>query len=451
MSDYFYIVSELNGFVLEIDGLDVLNKPQHGGPNQLWKWDGCQLVSKFNDLVLDVHRKNKAPGTKCIGWTSKNGLNQKWRFEEGLLKSHLNGLVLDVKDKSLEAGAKVIMWNPPEMGKEEEGKNQKWFFVPEDAWNDFMEVQANLNALTIAQFWKNMADNYLHVIIGCNLNEYEGIVDNARESLSSCTPQLDKIAKGTGIAKAVGGGTTVAGGAMALAGLILSPVTAGASLALTLAGVVTTIAGSATTFTGDVIKHFKDKDKGKEVQEATESAFQTTLRLQGFLNEYIKKLKEAAEFLKTPEGKAIASDAYNICEVVRDDGTIARNVLTIGNVVVNGVKHVRNAKRIKSLVDFIQADYYALNGARVGLSTNAAAPGFTIPVLGKTIVAAGTTGAKVLSGSFAVAGMALGIWDIYAGAKQITNGSKLAKEFRQTSETLKTESSKLIKLYKELK
>ena len=122
----------------------------------------------------------------------------------------------------------------------------------------------------------------------------------------------------------------------------------------------------------------------------------------------------------------------------------------IGNTVYTGVQNVKHAKQIKALVDFIQADYYAMNGARIGLATQSAAPGVTIPILGKTIVAAGTTSAKVLSSSMAVFGIAFGILDIVGGAKKIKNGSELAKEFRKSAEDLKAESAKLIELYKEL-
>ena len=38
------------------------------------------------------------------------------------------------------------------------------------------------------------------------------------------------------------------------------------------------------------------------------------------------------------------------------------------------------------MVDFIQADYYALNAARLGVALNASRPAITIPLVGKTLV-----------------------------------------------------------------
>ena len=447
MSEYFFVVSQMNGFVLDISGStkggDIINFPAHGGPNQLWRWNGSELVSKLH-LVLDVQGAERARGTKSIAWHSNGGLNQKWRFEEGAVKSNMNDLVLDVEGAIGKAGTRVIMWD------HHGGQSQKWFIVPQDAWDDFKLVQANPNPLTRAQFWKSLADNYLNVILGYSVNDYEARIPNALKTLNDCASMLDKVAKDTGITETVGGSASVAGGGMAIAGLLLAPATGGLSLGLTVAGAATGVAGAATSLTGNLINQHWDGSQAQKVREATEPAFRATLSLQGFLNEYMKKLKEAAEILKTSNGEAIARDAFNVMELSKEAGTIAWNIYKIGNTVVTGVQHVRQAKEIKALVNFIQADYYALNGARIGLATHAAAPGVTIPVLGKTLVAAGTTSAKVLSSSMAIVGVAFGIWDIVGGAKKIAKGSELADEFRKTSKNLEEESSKLIKLYKEL-
>ena len=170
------------------------------------------------------------------------------------------------------------------------------------------------------------------------------------------------------------------------------------------------------------------------------------LALQGFLNEYINNLKEAAEFLKTPKGEAVAKDAYTHVKLGKE-----AMLTKAGYNLAEGVKHLKQAKQIKALVELIQPDYYATEAsdtARIGLATQAAAPG--IRMFGKTIVAARTTGAKALSGSMAAFGIAFGIWDVIEGAKKITNGSELAEEFHKSSERLKEESAKLIALYKEL-
>ncbi|KAG7239553.1 hypothetical protein INR49_028791 [Caranx melampygus] len=74
---------------------------------------------------------------------------------------------------------------------------------------------------------------------GSNLKEYTS-------EMLCIADKLDKYSKGTKIAGITGGATTVAGGVAAAAGVILSPVTLGASLALTAVGVGVAAAGGVT-------------------------------------------------------------------------------------------------------------------------------------------------------------------------------------------------------------
>ena len=87
------------------------------------------------------------------------------------------------------------------------------------------------------------------------------------------------------------------------------------------------------------------------------------------------------------------------------------------------------------------------DGGDVGISTIAAAPDVTIPIVGDTLQAAGTTGAEVLSGSFLGFGVLTSMKDIYNGGKQIANYG----EFREFSKILREKAHTLIRLYKELK
>lgn len=134
MNHYFYIVSELNGFVLDISqsmqGSQLVNNPTNRRPSQLWRWEADgRLVSK-QGLYADIQGGNKNSGTPVIGWVANGGLNQKWKFEEGVIKSCLNGLVMDVAQGNKNPGGKIIMY-------EKHGNaNQKWKIIPEGAWNE---------------------------------------------------------------------------------------------------------------------------------------------------------------------------------------------------------------------------------------------------------------------------------------------------------------------------
>ena len=437
-SQYFFIVNQHYGLVLDIstgkkDG-DLVLREAHGRPGQLWRWDeDCRLVTKLG-LVADIEGKSKKAGAVCHAWDAHDGLNQKWRVEEGAITSNLSNLVIDAVTQPVSMHE---VRDTPTL-------KQKWYFIPENAWDDFQLVQADPNSLNKAQFWKYLADNYIDVIIGYSIDDYEDKVRKACNIMDECSSKLKKVAKGTGIARTVGGSVSIAGGGMTLAGLALTPFTAGTSIFLTIAGIATGALGGVTSFSSILVNHVWDRCGQKKIAKATAPLFSATFSLQGFLDEYINNFQGAAQFLKTPKGEAVAKDACILLKLARKAVSTARD----GYKISKEVKHLKQAKRLKDLVKSMQADYYVVKEARIGLATQAAAP--EIRMFGKTVAAAGTTGAKALSGSMAVFGIAFGIWDVFQGAKKITNGSELAEEFHKNSKSLENGSAELIKLYKKL-
>jgi len=314
---YFFIVSQENGLVLNIStgqkGGNLVLTEADGRSSQLWRWDeDCRLVSKLG-LVADIEGKSKKAGAVCHAWNAHDGLNQKWRVEEGAIKSNLSDLVIDAV--RLPVSMHEVNDTPTQ--------NQKWYFVPENAWDDFKLVQADPNPLNKAQFWKYLVDNYLDAIIGYTIDGYGDKARKAFKIIDECSKKLDDVAKDTGIAGTVGGSASIAGGGMAIAGLLLAPFTAGASLGLTVAGAATGVAGGVTSLTGSLVNQGWEKSEGKKVSKTTGTLFRATFSLQGFLKEYISSLKEAAEFLKTPEGKAVANNAYTLANGAKDAGSVA--------------------------------------------------------------------------------------------------------------------------------
>ena len=236
---YFFIVSQKNGLVLDIatgmkDGDIVLSKAQ-GKLSQLWRWDeDWRLVSKLG-LVADIKGKNEKAGAVCHAWDAHDGLNQQWRVDEGAIKSSLNELVIDASRL------------PVTMRDAEGASSQKWYFIPEKAWDDFKLVQADPNPLNKAQFWKNLADNYLDVVIGYSIDDYEDNLLKAFKIIDVCSRKLDEVTRDSGIARTVGGIASIVGGGLAAASLALAPVTAGISLGLTFTGGAMSVAGGVTT------------------------------------------------------------------------------------------------------------------------------------------------------------------------------------------------------------
>ena len=401
----------------------------------MWKWDSeARLVNK-HEFVADIPDGSKDAGTPIVLNTpDDDNLGQKWRVEEDAIKSVLSGLVMDVSDSWITM-------------KESSGRtSQKWEFVPEDCWEDYKIMLDNRNPLTEATFWKDVVESYNHVIIGCSIDEYKNEVKQAIEVTNMYADKLEKVNKGTGVTHATGGAASIISGGMAIGGLLLAPFTAGASLALTIGGTAVRIEGGAVTLTSSVVNSGYSQSRSNKVKNATGLAFNVTFRLEGFINHCQMKLNEANEFLKTAKGEAMAMEVYSDLEKIKHGGTAAWKAYKLGDVIAQSVKTVKKLKQMKSVVNFVRADYYT---AKLGMAATAAAPGFTIPKVGslfadKTLVAAGSTGAKALSGSLAGIGIVFGLWDMAEAYKTLKDGSALAKELRKVATELEKESQKLI-------
>lgn len=228
--------------------------------------------------------------------------------------------------------------------------------------------------------------------MGYSIDDYEDKLHKAFKILDKCSRKLDAVTEDTGIASTVGGSASIVRGGMAEVGLGLAPITAGASLGLTIAGTATGLAGGLTSTASSLVSLHWDKSEAKKVEKATAPLIHATFSLHGFLEEYINILKDANEFLEKPEGEAVAKDPYRAVKVIKVAGEVAWRAYNIGDVVCMGVTHAKQAKQIAALVNFLQADYYAVKEARIGLASQTAARGLKIP--GKTVVAAGTTTAK---------------------------------------------------------
>lgn len=396
---YFFIVSQFSHGRLVINirkgiksGILEIVKPDHGRPSQLWRWDdSCRLVSKLG-LVADIKGESKKEEAICHAWIAHDGLSQKWRVEKGAIKNNLIHLVIDGSPPRVHVLMKSF---------DECNEHQKWHFVPEDSWDDFQLSLTEPNPLKKALFWKNMAESYLDVIMGYSIKEFELKVHKAYKVIDECTSSLEEIAKGTGIARKVGGGVSVAGGAVALVCLSLAPFTGGATLPFAAGGAVGLFTGTATSLATNLVHgQLDEKMKGK-VNEATASLFGATYNFHSLLGEYSKYLREADEYLERMKHLTRAESNASACTTSQ-------------------------AEELKRLV------------------------AFTLPVEGETLTTAGSTRAEDLSRSLAGFGVLAGILDIYSGVKTIASSRELAEEFRQSSECLKKETDRLIRLYKKL-
>jgi hypothetical protein len=97
----------------------------------------------------------------------------------------------------------------------------------------------------------------------------------------------------------------------------------------------------------------------------------------------------------------------------------------------------------KTVSDFIQADMAVMQGIAVGMS----APGLSL--FGRTLIAAGQTTAKVVSGVLAGVGILFGIWDIVGGVQDI-NGSDHSTAYRKAADSIEDQTNTLKELLSKL-
>ena len=259
MSSYFYVVNQSSGKVLDshrnCHNAQLIAHEENRSSGQLWKWDSeARLVNKHG-FVADILSGSKDTGTPIILNTPVDEcLGQKWRVDEDTIKSGLSGLVMD-------ASKSWVTMQEPSVS-----LSQKWEFVPEDCWEDYKMMLGDRNPLTEAAFWKNVVENYTDVIIGYNIEDYGNEVKQAIEVMNMYADKLEQVNKGTGVTHATGGLASVIGGGMAIGGLLLAPVTAGASLALTIGGTAVGIGGGAVTLTFSVVNNGYGQSKSKKVK-----------------------------------------------------------------------------------------------------------------------------------------------------------------------------------------
>jgi len=113
LSEWFYIRSRLNGFVLEETGKEkpLVVNPESGRNGQLWKWQGTSIISK-NNIAIDIGgpiNNDWNNGGKIVGWPPHKGNNQIWKFEKDrIVALGRTNFALEIEASKPIAGAKVI-------------------------------------------------------------------------------------------------------------------------------------------------------------------------------------------------------------------------------------------------------------------------------------------------------------------------------------------------------
>lgn len=112
--------------------------------------------------------------------------------------------------------------------------------------------------------------------------------------LDAVAAALDKTKKGTRIARITGGTTGAVGGAAVVAGVLLAPMTMGASLAVAALGVGVAAAGGVTGASAAITKKVKTKQVRKKVESILKE-YQSEMR---DIEVYLRDINREVENLK---------------------------------------------------------------------------------------------------------------------------------------------------------
>ncbi|XP_070831575.1 apolipoprotein L domain-containing protein 1-like isoform X1 [Chaetodon trifascialis] len=145
------------------------------------------------------------------------------------------------------------------------------------------------------------------------LSEHGGFLREQSAELLCIAGNLDKVSKGTTIAGITGGATTVAGGVAAAAGVILSPLTMGASLALTVVGVGVATAGGVTGASAAIANKVNVTQDKKKI----EKTFQEYERVMGGIQACLKFISEGMEQLKQHDLSVLSEARRSSLRVAR--------------------------------------------------------------------------------------------------------------------------------------
>lgn len=90
-------------------GATVGPEPCNGNNNQLWQWNGTELVSGLNGMCLDINDGNRLNGAGIDNWPCHGGSPQDWHWNGSQLQDDLNRC-LGIAGVNPGTGAALVMW-----------------------------------------------------------------------------------------------------------------------------------------------------------------------------------------------------------------------------------------------------------------------------------------------------------------------------------------------------
>ena len=275
---------------------------------------------------------------------------------------------------------------------------------------------------------------------GFSLDEYFKHREQFAKYCKAIADDIEKVTKKTGIAKTVSDSVGILSGVTTILGVLLAPISGGASLALSATGLATGLASGGSGAITEVVKEElirKDLERIKACLAKFENQEKVIFLL---FHEVQNDFRCLENQLSVPSKLDTAEEGAK--------GAI------ITAINVNSIR--TSVKAIREFTKFAQflrnPSVTAAKAAAVGskLVDEIAGPGVNFGVGDlKVMLTAGTTTAKLLSGTFAAAGIVLSILDIKSAVKDM-HGSKVADAYRSFAKQYDEKTANLESAVKEL-
>ena len=254
-----------------------------------------------------------------------------------------------------------------------------------------------------------------HELYGFNMEEYLSNRENFGRLCRDLAEQIEKYVRNTGIAKTIGGSVSMLSGGAAIAGLLMAPVSGGASLTLTIGGIAGGIAGGGGNFVAELVKDQKIKSQIKKIEEA----LATFDDQEAVIFELLQGVQRDFNHVRDHLGKGESS---KLEKSFREGKKFGRKIKNLQKSVRAAKRFAEFSKKMRDATCTAQGAKSA-SAAASSLVDEVAAPGF------KMVITAGSTTAKLFSGAFAAVGIVMSIVDIASAVKDM-QGSRMADAYR---------------------
>lgn len=323
----------------------------------------------------------------------------------------------------------------------EEAHSNSWIKSDRDIW--LAECDSLIDSLMRLSFYDELflnVDVLLQEFGHNSLRSYIREVNNVISTINSAARKLDAATKDLGLGDTVTGALGIGSAIMFGAGLILAPVSAGTSLNLTGLGAAYGVGSAVTGVLSGIVQVVWDETKAKEVQEEMKKITAETLAVTEMLESY----GTAATKLQT---KLNGLGRFRALKYLQDVGLGGKSTYT-------GIRQVLDVSRMRRVVSEMRPDLLA-RGEGTLVAFRVAAPGVTLPRFNsdgttRILIREATTlhsAAVKLAAVLTVISLWFAIQTTIEGHKKYTDGSKLAREFRDMASSLTSVKDVILEAY----